>query len=218
MARGMDGESGLTIKAARREERSASAEALLNATAQLLSEATTIDVSLNEISQRASVNSAMIKYYFGNKEGLLLALLERDAETAMTALKALSEMEIPAQKKLKIHINGIINAYYRSPYINRLIHYMVESGSPAASKRVAQIFIEPMIDVYRDIVAQGVREGVLKEVDPGLLYYCLVGAADHIFHAGYSVPSTLGVDRLDDGIKQKYAELVCDIYLRGLAP
>lgn len=214
----MDGDSGLTIRAARREERSASAEALLNATAQLLSEATTIDVSLNEISQRASVNSAMIKYYFGNKEGLLLALLERDAETAMTALKALSEMDIPAQKKLKIHINGIINAYYRSPYINRLIHYMVESGSPAASKRVAQIFIEPMIDVYRDIVAQGVREGVLKEVDPGLLYYCLVGAADHIFHAGYSVPSTLGVDRLDDGIKQKYAELICDIYLRGLAP
>lgn len=210
----------MTAKAAKRrgDERTASAAALLNATAELLSEATNIDVSLNEISQRASVNSAMIKYYFGNKEGLLLALLERDAETAMASLKALSDMEIPAQKKLKIHINGIINAYYKSPYINRLIHYMVESGSPEASRRVTQIFIEPMIDVYRDMVAQGVREGVLKDVDPGLLYYCLVGAADHIFHAGYSVPATLGIERLDDGIKQRYAELVCDIYLRGLAP
>lgn len=210
----------MTAKAAKRrgDERTASAAALLNATAELLSEATNIDVSLNEISQRASVNSAMIKYYFGNKEGLLLALLERDAETAMASLKALSDMDMPAQKKLKIHINGIINAYYKSPYINRLIHYMVESGSPEASRRVAQIFIEPMIDVYRDMVAQGVREGVLKDVDPGLLYYCLVGAADHIFHAGYSVPATLGIERLDDGIKQRYAELVCDIYLRGLAP
>ena len=209
----------MAAKAARgREERRASASALLDATAELLSEATNIDVSLNEISQRASVNSAMIKYYFGNKEGLLLALLERDAETAMASLKALIDMDMPAEKKLKIHINGIINAYFRSPYINRLIHYMVESGTPEASRRVTQIFIEPMIEVYRDIVAQGVREGSLKDVDPGLLYYCLVGAADHIFHAGYSVPSTLGVERLDDGIKQKYAELVCDIYLRGLAP
>lgn len=210
----------MTAKAAKRrgDERTASAAALLNATAELLSEATNIDVSLNEISQRASVNSAMIKYYFGNKEGLLLALLERDAETAMASLKALSDMDMPAQKKLKIHINGIINAYYKSPYINRLIHYMVESGSPEASRRVAQIFIEPMIEVYRDMVAQGVHEGVLKDVDPGLLYYCLVGAADHIFHAGYSVPATLGIERLDDGIKQRYAELVCDIYLRGLAP
>jgi TetR/AcrR family transcriptional regulator len=210
----------LTAKAAKRrgDERSASACALLNATAELLSEAASIDVSLNEISQRASVNSAMIKYYFGNKEGLLLALLERDAETAMAALQALSDMDLPAQKKLKIHINGIINAYYRSPYINQLIHYMVETGSPTASRRVTQIFIEPMIAVYRDIVAQGVREGTLKDVDPGLLYYALVGAADHIFHAGYSVSSTLGVESLDDGIKQKYAELVCDIYLRGLAP
>lgn len=210
----------MEVKAAKREnkERTASAVALLDATAQLLSETTNINVSLNEISQRASVNSAMIKYYFGNKEGLLLALLERDAETAMTSLKALSEMDLPAQKKLKIHINGIINAYYRSPYINRLIHYMAEKGSWQAGRRVAQIFIEPMVEVYRDIISQGVREGVLKDVDPGLLYYCLTGAADHIFHAGYSIPSALGVDRLDDGMKQKYAELVCDIYLRGLAP
>ena len=210
----------MATKAAKRQDkkRTASAEALLDATAQLLSESTNIIVSLNRISERASVNSAMIKYYFGNKEGLLLALLERDAETAMASLQALNRMDLPAQKKLKIHINGIINTYYRSPYINGLIHYMKEKGSPQAGGRVVQIFIEPMIEVYRDIIAQGMREGVLKDIDPGLLYYCLTGAADHIFHAGYSIPLTLGVDRIDDDIKQRYADLICDLYLNGLAP
>ena len=202
----------------RSDERTNSAAALLNATAELLSEITTVDVSLSEISKRAAVNSAMIKYYFGNKEGLLLALLERDAETAMTAMKALVEMDVPAEKKLRIHIAGIINAYYRSPYINRLIHFMVESGSDQASLRVNELFIAPMTEAYRAIVAQGVAEGSLRDVDPGLLYYCLVGAADHIFHAGYSVPTTLGVAVLDEQIKQRYAELVIGIFMRGLAP
>lgn len=198
--------------------RSASAESLLNATAELLSEATTIDVSLSEISRRSGVNSAMIKYYFDNKEGLLVALLERDAENAMEALDHLVAMDIPADKKLKIHINGIINAYYKSPYLNRLIHYVVETGRPESSARVTEIFIKPMIGAYRAIVAQGVEQGVLEDVDPGLLYYCLVGAADHMFHASYSIGTTLGVDRVSEEMKQKYLRLVSSIFLRGLSP
>ena len=199
-------------------ERSPSAGLLLDATAQLLAEVTTVDVSLSEIAKRAAVNSALIKYYYGNKEGLLLALLEREAKTAMASLKALAGMEMPAEKKLKLHINAIIDAFYWAPYVNRLIHYLVDSGSPQASRRVTELYTQPMIAVYRAIVEQGVREGVMQPVNPGLLYYCLAGAADHIFHAAYSVPATLGVTALDEGIKQQYAALVSGIFLRGLAP
>lgn len=199
-------------------DRPASAIALLDATAQLLSEITTIDVSLSEISKRSGVNSAMIKYHFGNKEGLLLALLEREADNSMAALRELVEMEWSARRKLTVHIHGIINAYFKSPYLNRLIHYLVESGSKVASQRVAEIFVSPMIEAYRSIVAQGQREGTIGNVDAGLLYYALVGAADHIFHASYSVPVLLGVDTLNDEIKRRYSELLTGIFLKGLEP
>jgi len=193
-----------------------SINALLDATAEILAESTRIDASLSEISKRAGINSAMIKYYFGNKEGLLLALLERDAEAEMSGLAHLVAMDAPADRKLRIHIEGIINSYFRSPYLNRLIHHLVDRGTKTASDRVTEIFVEPMIQAYRAIVEQGVREGSMKPVDPVLLYFSLVGSADHIFSASYSVPATMGVSQIDEDLKRRYTDHVCQVFVNGL--
>lgn len=197
---------------------SASAETLLDATAALLSQRSTFDVSLSEIAKRSGLNSALIKYYFGNKEGLFLALLERHARQEMDALKHLVEMPISADEKLKIHISGIINAYHRSPYLNRLIHFMIESAQPTSSGRVIEMFIKPMISVYESIINQGVTEGIFRRVDPALLYYSLVGSCDHIFHATYTIEPILHVARITDDLKRRYVAHVREIVLRGLAP
>lgn len=196
---------------------SSSAKQLIDATAALLAERSDLDVSLSEIAKRSGLNSALIKYYFGNKEGLLLAILERDAKMAMSALDNLVAMDLTAEQKLRIHISGIINAYYRSPYLNRLIHSMIEHAEPSLSKRVATIFVEPMLVAYRSILKQGEEEGTFRPVDPVLLYYSLVGSCDHIFHAAYSVPTTLGEPRINDEIKQRYIAHVTEICLRGIA-
>lgn len=195
---------------------SPTAQQLIASTAELLSERSSIEVSLMDIARKSGLNSALIKYYFGNKEGLLLAVLERDAEHAMVALRELIELDLPADKKLKIHISGIINAYFKSPYLNQLIHHMVEKGEPDSSNRVNSIFIEPMLEVYRSIIDQGVNEGIFRPAEPAFLYYSLVGAANHIFHASYSVPSTLGVKALNADVKQRYITHISEIYLNGL--
>lgn len=189
---------------------------LLDATAALLSERSTPDVSLSEIANRAGLNSAMIKYYFGSKEGLLLAILERDAERTMADLGHLVEMSLSAEQKLRTHIRGIINTYYRSPYLNRLINFMIVQGDPQSAQRVAELFVEPMIDAYRTIVAQGVKEGAFADVDPGLLYFSVVGACEHIFYATYSLPKILGTDHLTDDIKQRYTQHVMDLCFGGI--
>jgi AcrR family transcriptional regulator len=36
-----------------------------------------IDISLSDIAQKSGANAALVKYHFGNKDGLLLALLAR---------------------------------------------------------------------------------------------------------------------------------------------
>ena len=63
--------------------RNPTAEKLLVAASELMIARSAIEVSLSDIAQQSGVNSALVKYHFGNKDGLLLALLERDAATEM---------------------------------------------------------------------------------------------------------------------------------------
>src|SRR3978361_2201040 len=65
------------------------AEKLLVATSELMIERSSIDVSLSDIAQKSRVNAALVKYHFGNKDGLLLALLARAAATEVTQLQYL---------------------------------------------------------------------------------------------------------------------------------
>src|ERR1700709_1409127 len=113
--------------------RNTTAEKLLIAASELMIERNSIDVSLSDIAQKSGVNSALVKYHFGNKDGLLLALLARDAATEMSNLEYLLAQPITPTAKLKLHIAGIIRAYHRFPYMNRLIHYLMHETSADAA-------------------------------------------------------------------------------------
>src|SRR2546423_14041941 len=66
--------------------KNSTAEKLLVAASELMIERASIEVSLSDIAQKSGVNAALVKYHFGNKDGLLLALLARDAATEMPQL------------------------------------------------------------------------------------------------------------------------------------
>ena len=200
----------------RPDQRSATAEQLLNSTAALLCTRSGLDVSLADIAAHSGLNSALIKYYFGNKEGLLMCLLERDAAIALSALRQLISAPMTAAQKLRWHIRGIINTYFKMPYLNRLIHHMLHHGSAENAQRVGEIFIDPMIEAYRQIIAQGAQEASIKIVDPILLYYGLVGSCDHLFYATQSRHRLLGTTEISPAIKENYAVMVEDMCLRGL--
>src|ERR1700719_208425 len=84
--------------------RNTTAEKLVVAASELMIERSSIDVSLSDIAQKSGVNAALVKYRFGNKDGLLLALLARDAATEMTNLDHLMAQPIAPTAKLKLHI------------------------------------------------------------------------------------------------------------------
>src|SRR6201985_798021 len=161
--------------------KNATAEKLLVAASELMIERASIEVSLADIAQKSGVNAALVKYHFGNKDGLLLALLERDAGTELSNLEYLLAQPITPTAKLKLHIAGIIRAYHRFPYMNRLIHYLLHESVAGSADEVSKFFVAPLLDFHRRLLAEGVSRGEFRDIDPVLFYTSLIGACDYLF-------------------------------------
>ncbi len=199
--------------------RNATAEKLLVAAGQLMIERSSIEVSLSDIAQKSGVNAALVKYHFGNKDGLLLALLARDAASEMSQLEYLLAQPMSPTAKLRLHIAGIIRAYHRFPYLNRLIHYLLHESSADAADEVSNFFVAPLLDFHRRLLAEGIRSGEFRSVDPVLFYTSLIGACDHLFFGRHAMSRATGVGPVTEEVCRHYVAhmqaLICGGVLSG---
>src|SRR3979490_2079153 len=189
------------------------AETPLVAASELMIGRSSIEVSLSDIAQKAGVNAALVKYHFGNKDGLLLALLARDAATEVTQLEYLLAQPITPSAKLRLHIVVIIRAYPQFPYMNRLIHYLLHESSAEAADEVSKFFVAPLLDFQRRLLAEGVKAGEFRDIDPVMFYTSLVGACDHLFFGRHAMSRATGVGPVTDEVCRQYIKhmeaLIC---------
>ena len=194
----------------------ATAAKLLVAAGDLMIERNSTEVSLSEIAPKSGVNAALVKYHFGNKDGLLLALLARDAAAEMTNLAFVLDQPISPTEKMRRHIAGIINAYYRVPYLSRLIHLLLHQGSEATSKEVHRFFIDPLFGFVRKLLDDGVAAGEFRKVDPALFYISLNGACDNLFYGRQMNARFLGPTGISDEVRRQYIKHMTTLFLGGL--
>jgi AcrR family transcriptional regulator len=205
------------MSGAARQEGTGARERLLEAAAFLITAGETIDISLAEIAAQAGLNAALVKYYFGSKNGLLMALLHRDAERALHEMQTLLAMAVPAAEKMRLHLRGMMRAYRRSPYLNRLLHAMLTSPDPATTAEIHDGFVQPVMDCQRAILDEGARSAEFKVVDPMLFYLSAIGACDQFMHSERVYRLTVGVAP-DADFSARYMEFVENMVLASLRP
>jgi TetR/AcrR family transcriptional regulator len=189
---------------------------LLEAASEIMREGDTIDLSLSELSLRAGLNSALVKYYFGNKNGLMLALLDRDMEKIVIELRALVAKDMPPEEKLRRHISGVIETYYTFPYLNRLMMRMVRDAAPIEAARIAERYLKPLSEAYDMLIEEGVKAGKFRPVDPQLFYFSVTGAADRFFAARLVLRHCYDQPDITPEMRDAYREHTIALIMRGL--
>ncbi|WP_409020632.1 TetR family transcriptional regulator [Brevundimonas vesicularis] len=189
---------------------------LLEAASDLMTERTSVDITLSDLASRSGLNAALVKYYFGSKNGLLLEVLRKVLGPPMQELEPLLSMPLSAEEKLRVHISGVVNTYFRYPYVTRLMHYLLAEDNGEYGRVIAEEFSRPLADAQAAILAEGAREGIFRQVDPMLFYFSLIGACDHLFYGRYSLQHVFGVEGIDLDLKRRYVDHLYGIISQGL--
>lgn len=194
--------------------RSNSDQLLLETTSRLLSERNTIEISLSEIAAASGLNSALIKYHFGNKEGLLVALVKRDTTRPLEQMEKLSGLSIGYQQKLRQHLSGIIRTFEKSPYFNRLLNGLLDSDNKKVAQEVTDLFIKPVVGFQRRLLEEGAAAGEFRTVDPMMFYLATMGACDMLYQGRSTLHRVFDVEQLTPELRQSYTDFVCESALR----
>lgn len=194
----------------------ATRDALLDALAALLTERAGVEPGIHEIAQRADVNAGLVRYYFGGKDNMLRALVERDLGGRQAELDALLGADIPIVEKLKRSVSGLISMYYRSPYLNNLILTINDRLSPEESRNLARQWLRPSYRAHKRLLESGAAAGLFRPVDPMLFYFTISGAAERMFSAQYSLQNIFDISRVSPQLKRKMTEHTAELLLRGI--
>lgn len=174
-------------------------------------------LTLRGVAARADVHPALIRYYFGNKDGLLREVVQTLVDQAQAAARASIESNAPVQAKLAQRLNNMIDLTRANPHFHRLVLDKVYGQADANEGR----------DLLDHMATRGMRLTVamlhdepapaLRQVDPRFLHVAMIGLTEFFAGAQPLLQELFGDEADFDDLKKRYVAFLSDLILHGIA-
>ncbi len=156
-------------------------EHIIEAALQLFAEKGFEGASIRDIAEKASVNVAMVNYYFGSKE----KLFEKIVEYKSLHTRGLLD-EISGSKSLTAiqKIEAVIDAYLDKLFTHRMFHRLIQQELIINQRENLQCSIVnnfiPNALIIKSIIETGIKKGEFKKVDVELTIASLTGTINQV--------------------------------------
>jgi TetR/AcrR family transcriptional regulator len=151
---------------------------------------------VDSIAERCGLSKNMLYHYFGSKDGLFVAVLERTYEILRARQGDLSLRALGPEEAMERLVEHTFWAFVENPDVIAILNSenLHQGRHIARSTRIQELY-NPLVAMIRDVLARGAKEGAFRPgVDPIKLYISLASLAYHYISNQYTLQAALGIE------------------------
>lgn len=186
-------------------------DSLLDAAYALLAEKSYRSITIREIAKRAGMQSAMISYYFGDKEGLFMALLDRVAQRNFSQFEGALEADNP----IKAFIHRGLSVFADLQPIVRLVVDEILTQQSRLRDRFVELMPQRMARMLPALIQAQQARGLLRtQLDPKWTAFSLMSLMITPFLAAPVRKDTWQIS--DETVSSEaWAEHIYQLFMQG---
>ncbi len=172
------------LRRGRRRQPEASRNAILQAALIEFAREGLAGARMDAIAEAAGVNKALLYYYFGDKEALYGAILDRFFEKLVTRILAVCNQPGTAGERFLSYARTHFDSIAESPYSPYIFMSELMSASRGGSPHLDRIFaryMQPIGTRVLALVQEGVKSREFRDVDPQQFLPSAIGSIVHYF-------------------------------------
>ncbi|MPR07934.1 TetR/AcrR family transcriptional regulator [Microvirga tunisiensis] len=175
---------------------------------------------VDEIARRAGVNKQMVYHYFGNKDDLFRAALEEVYGRIRARERALNLSDLPPVRAMESLVGFSFDYLAEHPEFIALLNDENRYGAMHLDGlREVQSMHLPLVELIRDALQRGVREGVFRDdIDPINLYISIAGLSYFFFSNNRTLSAIFGTNLGDTKAVAVRRRHVIEFALGALRP
>lgn len=170
---------------------------------------------IDAIAARAGINKRMLYYYFGNKDDLFQAVLERSYDSIRSAEKSLHLDELDPATAIRQLVSFTWQYYLDHPeFLTLLNSENLHHGTHLKDTEGIQRTNLPLVDTIERILEQGRKSGAFRAgVDPVQLYISIAALSYFYLSNHYTLSKIFARDLMQQKAKAERLSHMTDLVL-----
>jgi len=175
--------------------------AILNAAIDEFAEHGIAGARTDAIARTASVNKALLYYYFKDKEAIYEAVLDHVFSGLRDTVVPMLEGNLPPRQKVLNYLGAYFDYIAANPRFPRVVQgEWIRSGTDRIGqmRRVARTYFQPIYQKLGEVLRQGIAAGEFRPIDPMHFVPSMVAVIVFYFSAAPVIKSVMKFDPLTD--------------------